>query len=305
MKKIIFIMIFLISACSTNTKKKTVGEFSNSAEIEKEFKNIENSDFAPVKQVPYKYDDDFFAGKVDKTDSLVKESIAKVPSPKLSAVTSNTKDRLGQIVSLCYQKRFDESKKIREALYSKFVKNPAFWNQTGTCYLLKGDYRKAILYYNKARDLNSKFTPPLNNLGVIYQNEGQDQKAFIAYQKALRSNSFSLTPLFNIAQLYLKYGFVDKAKRYFKSLYDRNPKDSDVLNALGVIEYLSKNNSGALSYFNLINSRDRRRADIAANYALALYDSGRPDDAKDYIEYAQRGLPDRYVNVIKQYVGMR
>lgn len=301
MKKVkLFIFLILLASCSSAKKGKEV-----TAEND-DFSWIENSDFTPVKEIPYTKTMDSFPEEVDKDDTLVRESIAKVPDEKLEVVEKNEQDPLAQAVAYCYQKEYEKGLNLLDSIYKKYKGHKNYWNQMGTCYLLKGENAKSFLYYNKSRDLDKQYIPPINNLGVLYLKEGKDQKALAAFQKASQINSFALTPAFNLGQIYLKYGFVDKAEKIFLTLRQNNTRDIDVKSSLGTIYLMKGDYRKSVAYFNSIDNRYYRHPAIGLNFALALKLAGNSSDARkvfSYVENPQNDEMENYYMKVKSYIG--
>ncbi|MBK26659.1 MAG: hypothetical protein CME70_21845 [Halobacteriovorax sp.] len=301
MRYLLLVILILNLGCSSNEKSK--GTKKELTPEDKEFGWIENSAFEKVDEVAFNSNQDLFE-QVSSDDSLSKESISRLPTPKIEEVASSN-DPVSQGIGKCYGKNFTEADKIFEANYKRYKNNPAYWNQVGTCQFLKGEYRKALLFYNKARTLNANYAPPVNNIGVIHQRQGRDQKALAAFKKAVELNKFSLTPIFNLAQLYLKYGFVDKSQNIFKTLYNKNSDDIDVLNALGTGQLLKENYSVSINYFSKIPRGKLSNPKYGLNFAIALKAGGRVKDAKavfDRIDTKSMGDLGGYYNKVGRYL---
>ena len=193
-----------------------------------EVKDVDNEDFRRIKPVPYRPNQDNFSGLDVTTDSLARESIARLPEGKLYDL-KDSEDLINQILSACYRHDFGKANQMMQDVYRSYHKHPTYYNAVGTCWLLQGKPKKAMLFYNKAREIDPKFAPAYNNMGVIHQKEGKDQSAILAYEEAVKYSSFSRTPNFNLAQIYLHYGMADKALNLARGIYADNPKDSDVI----------------------------------------------------------------------------
>ena len=96
------------------------------------------------------------------------------------------------MMSSCYAKNFEQAFKVAESVYDSHQNLPTYWNQVATCYLLQGNERKALLFYNKALEVTPQYVPALNNIGVMYEKNGQDQKALVALQRALKNGKFTI-----------------------------------------------------------------------------------------------------------------
>lgn len=269
----------LIASCSsTSVNNESKMKIDNIA-----ISKIENSDFNIDKEVPFKESEDYFAGESNNFDSLAKESIARFPNFKLKMI-AEYKDVISSAVGLCYSNNFDEAFSKLDDAYQKYKRHPSYWNQVGTCYFLKGDAKKAKLFYNKSRGVSKKYTPALNNLGVIYQREGRYEKALYAFEQAAKSSAFSLTPKFNLGQLYLKFGIYSKAKRVFKAIIKKHSTDIDVLNGLATSYLLEGKYDIAVDYFSRINVDFLSNPYYGLNYSLALFKLGKKNDALDLFE---------------------
>lgn len=299
MKKIIIPLLIILSACSTSeTTKDSKRNLSSS---EEEFSWIEQLDFDKKSEETYRADrDEFKLSNSDESSyALVKESLAVLSPERLDSALSKADDPLIQINVKCYQNKFDEAFAIADQVYARYKNNTSYWNQIGTCYFLRNDYSKAILFYNKSRDLDKKFVPPLNNLGVVYQKQGHYQKALAAFKLASDTNKFSVTPTYNLANLYLRFGTVGKALPIFNGLLKRSPKDVEVISALASAHLIKGDYQEAVAHYSKLDSREHRRPSVGLNYALALKMLNKTDEARSILgnvstpsagisEYAQK-----------------
>lgn len=192
-------------------------------------------------------------------------------------------DYATRALSLCYRGKFRQGLDLLDGGYPLSKKNPRHWNQVGNCYLLQGKLQLALLFYNKARDLNPRYVPAINNLGVIYRRQGRDQEALLSFKKARKLNPRALTPLFNLAQLYLQYGRTKKARALYFSLYKRNGQDKDVLNGLATCYLLQGQVDKALSFFEALPEDSFEHPTISLNYSAALALKGRKKEAKSML----------------------
>lgn len=256
-----------------------------SGPVKKESKTIENitdADFQKIKKVQFTKEDDYFSDvKSEVSGALNDESLERAV---MYDGEIDLKNPISKIAKNCYKKNFKDAFIIVKNISKTYRENPIFWNQVGTCYLIQGERRKALLFYNKALDLKSNYVPALNNLGTMYFREGDYERSLVAFERAIKTSEFSKTPRYNLASLYLHFGLYDKSLSYSMPLYDEGKKDVDVLNMVASA-YLMKNDATtALTYYNQIESNYRERADIGLNYSLALLSVGRIDNARDTFE---------------------
>lgn len=268
---VVFTFIILISCSSTPEKKKITS-----------VDDVEQKDFKSVQAVPYRVSDDMYE-KVSGTKSAVSnnESLQRV---FLYDGDIELKGELGQIAKLCYQNEFESAFKLVKFYNKKYLKNPIFWNQVGTCYLLKNERRKALLFYNKALSHKKDYAPALNNLGVMYITEGDFSRSLVAFEKSKQAKSFSRTPRYNLANLKLNFGLYQDAIEELNVLFRITSTDVDVNNMLGTAHLMSNNPKEARRYFVRISSNDKEQARFGINSALCEYELGDKEAARDIFE---------------------
>ncbi len=304
MKKILPLLLLVLSACSTSTEN--VARNSASSDDD-DLKWVEGLDFNKKNEEKYRADkDEFnFSTSDESSYALIKESLALLPTGKLQDALSKTDDPIIKINIKCYQGKFDEALKIADEQYSRYKNNTSYWNQIGTCYFLKSDYGKAILFYNKSRDLDPKYIPPVNNLGVVYQMQGKFQKALSAFKLASDLNTFAITPIYNLAQLYLRFGTVGKALPIFESLQRRSPKDVDIGSALASANLIRGNYQSAVDIYSRLDKSTLKTPSVGLNYAVALKLLNRSQEAQtafSNVSGANSGSIAEYAQKVEKFV---
>jgi Flp pilus assembly protein TadD len=286
MKKILPVLLLFLSACSTHESHVT-REIASTSAAKRSVSSadddwVEKLDFNKKSEEKYRADNDEFnfSSSDESAHALVKESLYSIAPAKLEESISKTDDPLMKINMKCYQGKFDEALKIADEQYTKYKANTSYWNQLGTCYFLKSDFAKAILFYNKSRDLDAKFVPPVNNLGVVYQRQGKFQKALSAFKLAADLNTFAVTPTYNLAQLYLRFGTVGKALPIFQGLQKRSPKDAEVSSALASSHLIKGDYQSAVDIYGRLEKSTLSNPSVGLNYAVALKLLNRPVDAQ-------------------------
>ncbi|MDD0852426.1 tetratricopeptide repeat protein [Halobacteriovorax sp. GB3] len=295
MKYLILISLVLLASCGTSTKKEVVNK-------DVPFYWIDNADFKPVEEISYDEGDDYYSGDIEEQDSVSVETMAKIPPSRLMDLVDEN-DPISKPISLCYQNNFVAAFNKFDRTYKKLKNNASYWNQVGTCYLLKGETRKSLLYYNKARDLVKDYSPAINNIGIIHFKNGNKEKAMAAFKEAYDLNQFSLTPAYNLAMLYLQYGFITKAEPLLVALYKRNNKDVDIVNGLAHLYMMKGNYAKAVQAFSLLPSDVMNKPQVSISMGYALYKFGRKDQALNVLKGVEASLtPDfskYYVKITK------
>lgn len=270
-KFLALLLLLILGSCSSRPKvKKKVA-----------IDDVSSEDFKKVKEVRYEDDKDQFS-KIDKksTEALNDESIQRLEDPS----DIDVKSILDEIIVKCYNKEFKAAFALIEENHDKYKQHPSFWNQVGTCFMLQGKRRKALLFYNKALEYKTSYAPAYNNLGVMYRLEGEDPKALVAYTRSKKSNNLAKTPRFNLAQLYLEYGLYNQAISMLKGLHHISNNDIEVNAGLATAYLMKGDLKSSLLYFKMIDNDFWGKPHIGINYALASYFNGDKEKAVDIFE---------------------
>lgn len=290
-------MIVFLVGCASE-EKRSAG---------KPVEEIKNEDFKRVVPVQYSSRDDYYKLKdIERAneDALLEETLQRLPESSLDNVAGE-KGTLTSFTSHCYKAEFKEAFLQIDHLYDEYRKHPGYWNQVGTCYNLKGDLRKARLFYQKSLDLDKSYAPAFNNIGVLHLKKSEYEKAVAAFTKARELSRFSLTPTFNLAFVYLSFGVADKAKSLLLAVNRQKPGDGQVLGGLGTAEIFLGDFDKAVAYFESISSDKLKRPSIGLNYALALRVLGqksKAEDALDRVSSSGLGQWQNYYSQVKNFV---
>lgn len=298
---VIFILLFIIS-CS-GTKQKNISS-ENKVSLG-ELDNITDEDFKNAAADPYKSNEDYFHDFDEDYNLLGDESVSRYENHKLTKMATS-EDVLSSGIGKCYLGNASEGLDTLEKRYSKLKKNPSYWNQVGTCYLLQNKYRLALLYYNKARSTQKNYIPAINNIAIVHMKMNDDQKAMAALKEATKMAGTKKTPLMNLAILELKYSHVDSACRKFFSLNKYARKDLDLINAIATCHLYKNKYQNAIDEFRRIPGQILYSSTAGLNYALALYKNGHRDMAKEVLgnmNMGKLGTLRRYYERLKEYIG--
>jgi len=82
-----------------------------------------------------------------------------------------------------------------------------------------GDLEGALMYYQKATQMDPHYAEAHNDLGVIYEALGEDDSALLAYKEVLDIDPSYLAAYTNLAFLYEKRGDIKNATFYWKKRY--------------------------------------------------------------------------------------
>lgn len=219
-----------------------------------------------------------------------------VSYPKKSATVSKrsdsnlnaSADAEMEIGNYCSRGDFKKAFSIADENYFSLKNKSGYWNQIGNCYYLMKDFKKAILFYNKAKGINPNNVPAVNNVGVVFQAQGDFKQALYFYKNAVNLAAGSKTARLNMANLYLKFGNTNKACGIINALAQT---DSDIINARANCFLFNRNYSAAVSEFKKIPNEDLSKAYIGLNYSVALGLLGRKGEALDnYKNISQKNI---------------
>ena len=108
-------------------------------------------------------------------------------------------------VSPCRAQMSVESKKIAVEYRDKGLESQR-----------NGDLDNALMFFQKAMELDPTLAIAYNDAGVIYEAKGWNDKAKQAYGKAIDLDPTLASPYYNLGSIYEKDGDLEKATYYFK-----------------------------------------------------------------------------------------
>lgn len=300
MRSLFFLAISLlfVVSCSSTKKEKKVAELDL----------IKNEDFQKIKPVEKSQVRDYFVNTNKELENpiLKDETIERLTSDEVKELRED-KDPLTTMAVLCHQGKFKDAYTLAEANYDRLQKIPSYWNQLGICFLDQKEYRKSLLYFNKALEAQKDYVPTLNNFGVMYSRMGQQQKAIVAFERAANVGKFSKTPRYNLAKLYLEYGLASKALPILQSLSSQGKSDVGITNALATAHLMLGDHVSALKYFTQLKPKTWENPEVGINVAFAYYLAGKKSEAKkvfeDISKPKQQNLKS-YYSLVAQKIGV-
>ncbi len=110
---------------------------------------------------------------------------------------------------------------FQTAVFGEFKKNIADeYREKGYAEQQKGDFVKALTFYNKAISLGNEDPDLLNDLGILCEQIGFSKKSEGYYLRAIQVDPEYLPAYLNLAYLYLQNGQESLAIKYFKHRYE-------------------------------------------------------------------------------------
>ncbi|MDD5538016.1 MAG: tetratricopeptide repeat protein [Candidatus Omnitrophica bacterium] len=99
---------------------------------------------------------------------------------------------------------------------SETKKMAADYRDKGLRYQQSGDMDTALIYFQKAVELDPTLAVGYNDIGVLYESKGWYDRAKQAYGRAIEIDPTLPSPYYNMGSIYEKEGDFDKAIYYYK-----------------------------------------------------------------------------------------
>ena len=129
-------------------------------------------------------------------------------------------------------------------LIEKGVKiDPTFaeiYNNMGTAYKQKKDYKSAKINYEKSLDLNNKLPETHNNFANLYELLDDFEKSIKHFKAAISINPNFFVAHYGLGNVYITLGKFDEAKRYLQTSIQLQPKFYSAHRALSHITKYKK-----------------------------------------------------------------
>lgn len=292
------ILLSLLIGCSSGERSK---EPSKDAPV-----NVTKESFKKERALKNSDVPDFYARSTATTNpALQDETLDRYSAEEVAAMAEGA-DPLTELALRCSRNDFKNAFQVAARNFNKYQKVAAYWNQVANCHLNQGNFRKALLFYNKALEVKPNYVPALNNIGVMYSRMEQDQKALVAFERANKVSRFAKTPRYNLAKMYLIYGLAEPALPVLTGLLNSSPNDLDLRNAVANAYFLMSDYNQAFSHFQQIPPAHWIRPEIGLNLAVTLKKLGKGEEADRVMDGVQRpknpGLA-RYYITVKNFLG--
>lgn len=234
-----------------------------------DIKDLNDSDLKAVKALPFVSGRDFFSNAKSKNYGLLMDESLEI-AVETKTLDSLPNDSLSQLSRSCHEgPRQRDFQKILD-MNAKYRLWPSFWNTVGICFFHQGNPEMAKLFFNKALELKSSYSPAINNIGVLLSAEQKDQKALLAFEQALKESPSSKTPRLNMLGLYLEYGLTQKAQNILNSLSRNDPGDEILLAAQAALYLYKGQMKQAIRTYEKLDSRTISYPFVGLNYSYAL-----------------------------------
>ncbi len=175
-------------------------------------------------------------------------------------------------------------------LVKKYPKDKRARTLLGNAHFGQQDWETAITHYEKAIDIDSKFSPPYNQMGYAHSSLGNFGKAEYAFKNYINLIPDDPNPYDSYAELLTKAGRYEESITNYRKALAVDPKF--------IASYI-----GIATNLNLLGRHEEARRELRDFYAMAENDGQRRTVYQAMaVSYADQGkLEHALVEVNKQY----
>lgn len=191
---------------------------------------------------------------------------------------------------------------INDNIFATFLREAEEYRSKGFRAMTKGDLDRALVYYQKAINLEPFYAEAHSDLGIVYEKMGWLNRAEESYRTALRIRPDYAPAYSNLALLYERRGDIERAVFYYKAriafgrpedawtkkAWDRlakhRPEEVEKLEAHKLLEDMIRT----------MRLQEQQMVDIAEKHfqkASEFFSRGKKQEALNEIEMARKFAP--------------
>jgi len=165
--------------------------------------------------------------------------------------------------------------------------NPQAWNHLGLAYHGARKADQAEKAYRKALEMDYELSAARYNLGCLYLEVNQFEDAAHQLTYYVRDRDSSIEALLLLGTAQLKSSQWRNAGQTYARAYKLNPKDTAVLNGLGLVQMQLKEHQEAARFFEASLASDKNNSDALLNLAILSHRhvGNKPQALELYREY--------------------
>lgn len=172
-------------------------------------------------------------------------------------------------------------------------------NKLGYLWAKAGQYKKAIVFYKKASDLDPKDSNLSYNLAYLYEKTGRKEKARFYLEKALALSPGDLDGRMKLAQDLIDGKEWEKAEKILNEILKKKPKSLDVLLLLAQVLDRRGQKKALMGVYSSILSINPKNQTVRYNLGVLEYESGNLKKAlpslEEYEEAHSRDVQTRTI----------
>jgi protein O-mannosyl-transferase len=156
-----------------------------------------------------------------------------------------------------------------------------------------GDLPGAVAEFQKALDINPKYTPAMDSMGLVLMRMDQPQKAMKYYRRAIELDPKFAEVRYHYGIALEKIGDTDAAEEQYAKAVQLKPNYAEAeYNLASILLKAGREPGLAASLLADAVQQHPNRAEYHTNFAVALYDLGRFDEARAEVRIALQLNPN-------------
>ena len=191
-------------------------------------------------------------------------------------------------MAMVYERRgkFNEAKMYLESYLKSDPKNVAAIQQLARVLLNMDKPDDAIQQLAKAKSIQSEILTPEAIVAMFYQQKGDKNMALTYMQKALDKAPKDVNTLLAASQWFQQNNNIDTAIKHADAALQVDSSSEGALIVRGNLALVKKDYARAIELYNRVLAKSPSNFAASNNIALALCETGKPDDLKRAVEYA-------------------
>jgi len=221
------------------------------------------------------------------TDVLVSKNSAKVNMSAGGSLVDKAKE------TIIPQKKLELTKQAIKYLYRSIELYPTYIQPMllmGNAYYEINDYPNSMYYFENCLKIDPNYKFAVNNLlhlGDTLTKLGKYDLAIKSYTTLINYKKDEMRAYSSLGELYGKnLGNFTKSEEYLRMALQIEPKNTDILQKLGVVNAMKGQPQKALEYFQKAIEIDPDNAHIVMNIGITYKNLGQEEKGENYLQKA-------------------
>ena len=229
----------------------------------------------------------------NKKNYLVTENLCN----KILSIDTDHFDSMVLLSNLFAIKRnFNKAKELLLRANEIKPNNLSVLNNLGTAFKELGDFKEAIIFYEKVIKFNPNHTNALFNLGVVFYQLRDLTKAKGFFIKATEVQPNYALAFINLANIYVELKEYENSVSNYQKSIEINPKIVAAHNNLGLVFRILNDYDNAISCYKKAIEINPKHGGAHHNLAIALKELGNFEESIKSHEEAIKCEPDNLIN---------
>ncbi|KAF3441874.1 hypothetical protein FNV43_RR15789 [Rhamnella rubrinervis] len=168
---------------------------------------------------------------------------------------------------------------------------PQSWCAMGNCYSLQKDHETALKNFQRAVQLNSRFTYAHTLCGHEYVSLEDFENGIKSYQSALRIDARHYNSWYGLGMIYFRQEKFEFSEHHFRMGFQINPRSSVIMSYLGTVLHALKRNEEAMMMLEKAILADKKNPIPMYQKANILMSLENFDEALEILEELKEYAP--------------